>query len=71
MSEMRCLPWCVNICSMLNEELHDQVVPTRTCGMQWQDTVKDRVDGLAVRERILDETDIASGSGRVQAKMWD
>jgi hypothetical protein len=63
--------WGVYVCAALDEQVDDEDVATCACGMEREYAVDNRVDWLAVWEGVLDETDVARGGGRVQAKMGD
>lgn len=39
--------------------------------MEGEDAVEDGVDGLSVREGVLDEADVARRCGRVEAQVGD
>jgi hypothetical protein len=44
---------------MPDQKVDHKVTPARTCGMQWEDAVKDGVDRLPMRKSILYEADVA------------
>lgn len=67
-AENRHTPRSIDICAMINQDFDNLHIATRTGGMEGKDAIEDRVYGLAVVEGILDEPDIASSGGRVEAK---
>jgi len=56
----RCLPWCINICAIINEKLDDVDIATGTGSMEREDAVDDRVYRLSARQSIVNETHISS-----------
>jgi hypothetical protein len=54
---------------MVDEQLHNALTPTRARRMEWENTVDDRVDRLAVEEGIGGEADVARAAGPVQAQV--
>jgi len=67
----RCLPWCINICPIINEKLDDVDVTACTGGMKREDAVDYRVHRLSSRQGIVDETYISGRCCRMKAKTWD
>lgn len=67
-AENRHTPRSIDICAMINQDSDDLHIATRTGSMEGKNAIEDRIYGLAVVERILDEPDIASGGGGVEAK---
>jgi hypothetical protein len=64
-------PGGIDIRAVLNEQSDNKIVAARTSGVERKDAVENRVDRLAMRESVLDETDVSCRSSNVQAKMRD
>jgi hypothetical protein len=54
-------PLGVDICAMVDEELDDLGIATCTSGMEREDSVDYRIDGLAMTECVLDKPNITRG----------
>lgn len=52
-------PWGIDVGAALDENFDDDVVATGAGGVEGEDAVDDRVDRLAVFERISDEAEVA------------
>lgn len=61
----------VDVGATLNEHADNGDATTGTGGVQWETTVQERVDRLAVRQGVVHEADIAAGCCRVQFEVWD
>jgi hypothetical protein len=69
--EGRNAPGSIDIGTMLDEEPDDLLVAAGAGSMEGEDTVEDGVDGLATGEGVLDEADVSSGGGGVEADVLD
>ena len=65
----RYTPRCIDICAMINQDFDNLHISTCTGRMEGKNAIEDRVDGLAVVERVLDKADISSGCRRVETKI--
>ena len=65
------VPRGIDVRTSLNEQLHYEVISSRTSDMKGENAVKDRVYGLAVIESMGDETEISGCSSRVEAEIGD
>ena len=65
------VPWGIHIRSPLDEQPHYQIVSPRTCCVEWQDSVEDRIYRLAMLKRVLDEANVTCGCCRMQAQVGD
>ena len=63
------IPRCMDIRATLDEQADYEIVPSRTSDMQREDSVENRVDGLAVIESVGDETEVSRRGSRVEAEV--
>ena len=56
---------------MLDQKLDDLFISPSTGSMKRKNAVENGVDGLSVREGVLDEADVACRGGRVEAQVGD
>jgi hypothetical protein len=59
-----------DVCAVVYE-VDDEVVPPRQSDVEGEHTVEDGVDGLAMGEGILDESDVPICSSGVEAQLQD
>lgn len=64
-------PWGVYVGATVDEKVNDEYVSAGGGCVEGKDAIEDGVDGLAMGECVLDETDVARGGGGVEAKMGD
>lgn len=60
---------CIDVSTMEDEHAYALLAATGACGMQRQDAVEVAICGLTILESKLDQTDVASRSGIVQAQV--
>jgi hypothetical protein len=58
-------PRSVDICTSQDECLDNLVIPTRRRSVQGEDASKNRVDGLALANGILNQPEVAGGTSPV------
>jgi hypothetical protein len=52
-------PGCIDICSVFYKKIYNKIITSCTCSVQGEYTIEDGIDGLAMREGILDEANVA------------
>lgn len=61
---------CVHIGAAIEQHAHDTGASTGARSVYRQASVEERVDRLSVRQGVVHETDVTTGGGRVQFKVW-
>lgn len=56
------IPWGIDVCAIINEQLHDLIAAPRAGNVQRENAIEDRIDGLPVIESIFDEPQVTRGS---------
>lgn len=61
----------VDVGSAVNEHPDDADAPARARCVKWETAVQERVDRLAVRQGVVDETKVPACSSRVELEVWN
>lgn len=65
------VPWRIDVCTSLNKQTDHKIIPSRTSGVQGQDSIENGVDGLPVLQGVFDQANITGGCSGMKAEVGD